>query len=190
MKFGCVLMAAGTASRFGENKLLHPVEGQPMVAHVLSAVPACLFTKAVAVVSTPEVRALTEAAGYETIINEDPGRGQGSTVALGAAAMAGMDAVLFCVGDQPYLTQASVRRLLDAYTPGAICSLAFGGKRGNPVLFPRECVAELAALLPDEAGRTVMMRHENRLRLVEAQSARELFDIDTPGDLAVTPTSS
>lgn len=183
MRYGCVLMAAGTATRFGENKLLYPVGGIPMMARALQAIPSSLFARAVAVVSAPEVRRLANAEGYETIENPAPELGQGVTVSLGARAMDTMDAALFCVADQPYLTKTSVQRLLAAFRPGRIVSLAYGGRRGNPILFPACLLKELAALSPSETGRAVLARHPERLWLVEATGPMELFDVDTKADL-------
>ena len=183
MNIGCVLMAAGTASRFGANKLLHKVDGQSMIARVLDAAPAHLFARAVAVVSDAQVEHIAVEAGYQPIWNPDPARGQGTTIALGAATMDDMDAVMFCVGDQPYLTRDSVRRLISGHDLGSITSLSFQGKRGNPVVFPDFCMPELAALKPEQTGRAVIARHLECIQLVEAQNGRELHDIDTPHDL-------
>lgn len=49
MKLGAVLMASGRARRFGENKLLHPVDGVPMMERAMNALPPELFTKAAVV---------------------------------------------------------------------------------------------------------------------------------------------
>lgn len=186
MNIGCVLMAAGTSSRFGENKLLHEIDGRSLLARVLEAAPASLFARAVAVVSRSDVEAVVRAAGYETVWNPDPAHGQGGSIALGARAMGGMDAAVFCVADQPFLTRESVRRLLAAYAPGRIAALAHNGKRGNPVLFPSECFSALAALRPDQTGRVVLSAHAGSVSLVEVSDPRELFDIDTRDDLRLT----
>lgn len=183
LNIGCVLMAAGQSVRFGENKLLHSIEGSSLIARAVQAAPSCLFARAVAVVSDAEVARVAQEAGYTVVWNHDSIHGQGTTVSLGAAAMEGMDAALFCVGDQPYLRVETVQQLLAAYEPGTICALAYGGKRGNPILFPAVCLSELAALAPEQTGRAVLARHPDLLRMVEAQSARELFDIDTQEDL-------
>lgn len=183
MKIGCVLMAAGTASRFGENKLLYPIEGRPLIQRALDAAPAGLFARAVAVVSSPEVETMVRQAGYESVVNPDPARGQGTSIVLGMQEMNGMDAALLRVADQPYLTQASVERMLAAYRPGDLVALAYGGKRGNPVLFPSDCFDALALLSPAETGRVVLSQYADRLILVEADSARELMDIDTREDV-------
>ena len=50
LKLGCVLMAAGNATRFGENKLLAEFMGRPLIEYALRAIPKDAF-KRVAVVS-------------------------------------------------------------------------------------------------------------------------------------------
>lgn len=183
MNAGCVLMAAGASVRFGENKLLYPLLGRNLVSRAVEAAPAALFSRAVAVVSDEKVAQAVAGSGYRCLYNPDAARGQGTTVALGAAAMVGMDAVLFCVADQPYLTRRSVKALLAAWRPERICALSWAGKRGNPVLFPAECLPALAALSPGQTGKTVVAENPGRLLLVEAADPRELFDIDRKEDL-------
>ena len=39
MKIGCVVMAAGSSVRFGENKLAQLVDGKPIILRVLEAIP-------------------------------------------------------------------------------------------------------------------------------------------------------
>lgn len=183
MKIGCVLMAAGSSSRFGENKLFYPLEGRTLLARALAAAPAHLFARAVAVVSNPMVEAAVRETGYTPIVNPDAPRGQGTTVSLGIRALEGMDAAMFLVADQPYLSRESVERMLAAYRPGMILALSYRGRRGNPVLFPSELFSELASVSPEETGKAVIVRHPERLELIEAGSGRELLDIDAKTDL-------
>ena len=53
-KPGCVVLAAGGASRFGGNKLLATVEGQALIRRALSAVPAEKFSAVAVVTQYPE----------------------------------------------------------------------------------------------------------------------------------------
>lgn len=108
MKLGCVLMAAGAARRFGENKLLAEFAGAPLYERALSAIPAEEFA-GVAVVSHYE--AILRAArlrGFAAVYNPAPEDGVSRTIALGMDALPGMDALLFLVADQPLLRRESV----------------------------------------------------------------------------------
>ena len=89
------------------------------------------------------------------------------------------------MADQPWLTRASVERVIAAFAshPDTIPALSWQGKKGNPCLFPRELFPELSALTGDTGGGAVIKDHRELLRLVEAHSPAELLDVDTPTDL-------
>ena len=120
------------------------------------------------------------------------------------------DACLFVAGDQPLLTEESVRRMLqvwerawkqsqdsakeqgfgeDGHGKYAVCRLGWKQEGGNPILFPASVFDALyslegnrggASLLRDEAARGARMQ----VLVVEAGSQYELMDVDTPEALA------
>ena len=53
MQIACIILAAGKSLRFGENKLLAPVSGAPLLSHTLRAIPTSLFSQILVVVSHP-----------------------------------------------------------------------------------------------------------------------------------------
>ena len=187
MKIGCVLLAAGAGKRFGGGKLLYEVDGEPMIARAMRLYGAFDFSARVCVTRSEatEIQRLSQELGFPVAINPDPERGVGTSVAIATEAILAkepyLDGILYAVADQPYLTRESVERLLETFTahPHDIVSLAFGGRRGNPVVFPAAYYPELCALSEDIGGGAVIKRHPERLLLVEADSASELDDIDT-----------
>ena len=58
-----------------------------------------------------------------------------------------------------------------------------GGRRGNPVLWPRRCFADLAAVEGDKGGRELIARQGDAVVAVEIGAAAST-DIDTPEALA------
>lgn len=187
MKIALVLMASGAGRRFGANKLLQTVDGLPLVRRVMAACPPELFAPALVVSRYPEILSLAEELGYTPIFNSGADEGISATVRLGTAAAqaAGADGALFAVADQPWITRASVERVMAAFSshPDTIPALGWQGKKGNPCLFPREFFPELSALTGDTGGGAVIKAHRDRLRLVEAGNPAELLDVDTPADL-------
>ena len=186
MNVGCVLLAAGAGKRFGGEKLLYEVDGVSLIARALALFAGAPFSARVCVVRTgaERISALANAAGFHAAVNPDADRGVGTSVSAGTLAALerrpDLDGILYAVGDQPYLTRASVTRLLEAFErePDKIVSLSYGGERGNPAVFPRAFFAELAALGEDVGGGAVIRRHPEMLRLVEADAAKELADLD------------
>ena len=151
-KIGCVVMAAGNARRFGENKLAAQLRGRSLILRALEAVPAEKFDKVVVVTQYPEVMRLAGEFHFAAIHNPHPDYGISHTIELGLTALRDCDGVLFQVSD--------------------------GGVRGNPCLFPARFFPELLELREDHGGNTVIRRHEADLLLLEVP-AEELHDVDT-----------
>ena len=181
---GCVVMASGWSRRFpGENKLLLPIGGKPMVRHTLDKL-ARLPLERVTVVSRYEaVRAMAAEYGFQALDN--PLTLQSDTIRLGLREMDDLDGCMLCVADQPYCTGESMEALLRLFRehPDCICRLAYQGEPGNPAVFPRALFGEISALTGDTGARAVIRRHPDRVLFQEAGSALELRDIDCPGDL-------
>ncbi len=176
---GCVVMAAGNAARFGENKLAACYEGKSLIRHALEAVPKELQT--VVVTQYDEVEHMAAEFGFASIHNAHPDFGISHTIKLGTQALRDCDAILYLVSDQPLLRQSSVTRVVDAWRqhPEHIIGAAHNGKRGNPCIFPKKYFEELMQLREDHGGNTVIRAHPEALRTVEI-GKEELTDVDTP----------
>ncbi len=184
-RLGCVVMASGEARRFGSQKLLEPLSGRSVLSRTLDALPADRLD--IVVVSRwPEVRRLCERRRIACAMSQGPL--QSDTVRRGMEALGERAGYLFVQGDQPLLTGGSVDALLDEFIghPHAVVRLAWHGRQGSPVLFPRELAGALSGLTGDVGGGEILRRNPDLaafVRTVEAHAAVELDDIDTPADL-------
>ena len=162
-------MAAGNARRFGRNKLEETVGGVRIIRRALEAVPRGELVRVVVVSQYAEIEALAAEYGFLAVHNGDPGAGLSHTVALGLAALADCDAVLFQVADQPLLRRESVGRLIALWRehPEKIAAVSGGGRRGNPCLFPARFFPELLALTGDCGGSGFIRELEDELLLLE-----------------------
>lgn len=183
---GCVVMAAGNAERFGENKLAAVLGGRTLLERALDAVPTDRLHAVAVVTQYPAAEELARKYGFIPLRNGRPDLGQSRTIRLSIGALReSCRAIMFLVADQPLLRRESVERLIAVWrtNPERIVSASHGGVRGNPCIFPAEFFDELCALSGDVGGSAVIRRHEDRLLLVELDP-RELADVDTPDDLA------
>ena len=180
-KPGCVVLAAGSASRFGGNKLTATVEGQALIRRALSAVPAEQLSAVAVVTQYPEILDLAREFSFTPVRNDAPEAGVSRSIALGLAALGDCPGALFLVADQPLLRRESVEALVALWQrqPDGVAALGHGGVRGNPCLFPARLFPELLALRGDRGGSAVIRRHEDVLTLLEVDP-RELQDADTP----------
>ena len=180
-KLGCLVMAAGNAARFGDNKLAAVFEGKTLIRRALEAVPKELFSEIVVVTQYPEIEQLAEEFGFSSIHNAHPDWGISHTIRLGTEKMYDCDAILYMVSDQPLLERDSVSKVVKTWTGNQafIVGASHNGKRGNPCIFPKDFFDELMELREDHGGNTVIRRYPDRLKLAEIAQP-ELTDIDTP----------
>ena len=182
LSIGCVLMAAGNAKRFGDNKLAAKVDGKTLIERALDAIPVKQFSRVVVVTQYDEIESLARESGFEVIRNKHPDWGISHTISLGTHALQNdCDAICYMVSDQPLLKRESIAGAVDFFRENSdqIVGLAHDGTRGNPCIFPHRFFPELIALREDRGGNTVIRAHEDALRLYEVDK-RELTDVDTP----------
>ena len=120
------------------------------------------------------------------IHNPHPEAGQGSSIAVGVAALAQTtDAVLIALGDQPRLPDGVIPALLEAFRRGdaTIVTPVYRGIQGTPVIFGAEVFPELRALTGDGGARTVVRADPGRVREIPFDLPMP-EDVDTPEDYA------
>ena len=185
LKIGCVLMAAGNAKRFGDNKLNKKLDGISLIDRALSCIPSEKLYKVAVVSQYKEVMDKAEKQGFIGVKNKHPDYGISHTIKLGIDTISDCDAIMFMVSDQPLLQKESVSEMLDFFNSNNnfIVGMSYSGVRGNPCVFPREFYGELKKLSEDHGGNSVIRMHKDRLKLFEAHHPDELSDIDTKEDL-------
>jgi molybdenum cofactor cytidylyltransferase len=182
-----ILLAAGSASRFGGDKLLAPLEdGTLLGVRALINLAACV-DRVVAVVR-PGDQALAGALsdnGAEVTFCTYAALGMGQSLAWAIRATPLAKAWVIALADMPWIQVATTRRIVDALESGsALVATSHQGMRGHPVGFSRRYYGELAALSGDEGAKAIVRAHERELQLIETDDAGVSRDIDTPADLA------
>lgn len=187
---GAAVLAAGHSVRYGKNKLVEPLLGEPVVARAIDCVPAGI--PIVVVSATPEVDTIADARGIECVrpdgFDEDVAATLGQSASVRAAAAfardAGWDACLFLPGDQPLVEYGSVTRMLgvSALRPDVLVRLSWRGRPASPALFPSNFYEALSSVEGDAGGSSVVGEGDACVS-VEASLPWELWDIDTPDDL-------
>jgi len=119
-----VVLAAGVGKRMksGLPKVLHPIGGQPMLLHVLSAVEPA--TDRIVVVASPS----SEAAIAKCVDASSPGtaiavqkeqRGTGDAVKAARGAFVDADDIVVVFGDTPFLSPETIARVRAKLAEGA-----------------------------------------------------------------------
>jgi molybdenum cofactor cytidylyltransferase len=182
-----IVLAAGFARRMGRQKLLLDLRGKPVVRWSVEGVLP--FVGDVVVVTGQDdegVRAALEGLTVRFAVNPRPQAGQGSSIAIGMAALKPWTAaVLVALGDQPRLPEGVIAALVQAreQTGQAIAAPIYRGVQGTPVLFGAEVFGELGGLDGDAGARSVVQARPERVARVAIDAPMPL-DVDTPEDYA------
>jgi molybdenum cofactor cytidylyltransferase len=179
-----VLLAAGSATRFGADKLSVALpDGRPLAIAALE--PLLATTDEVVAVVRAEDRTLPkllQARGAR--ISPCPGAAEGMGVSLAWGVRAAPLAAgwVIALADMPWIRSETIGSVVSALRSGAsVVAPECGGRRGHPVGFASTLYGELIALVGDEGARSLLARHPPSL--VATQDAGILRDVDTPADL-------
>ena len=181
-----ILLAAGSGTRFGGGKLLHPLaDGTPIGIASLRSLRAAL-PEVLAVVrrSDDGLRMLLEAEGVSVLICSDAHLGMARSFVCGIDASRDADGWIIALGDMPFVLPRTIKSVAGhTAQTGRIAIPAYRGERGHPVGFGRRYLDELLKLQGDEGARSVIGRHPRDLEIVDCDDRGILRDIDTPADL-------
>jgi molybdenum cofactor cytidylyltransferase len=197
MKVAAVVLAAGSASRFGGGKVLADLDGRPLLRHVVDAARAAGLGPIVVV--GPPSGALEEVdlGDVRRVVNPQPEGGLSGSVRIGLRALDDDDgaeavesaeaaeAAVILPGDQPRVRPAVIRALID--TAAEVSDAGFvvprysaDGSR-NPVLV-RRAVWRLADELAGDRGfGPLLAAHRELIREVAVDGDNP--DVDTQDDL-------
>jgi molybdenum cofactor cytidylyltransferase len=185
-----LLLAAGSATRFGSDKLRHELPHGVSLAvqaarHLKTAVP-----RIVAVVR-PGADATAQALGAEgceIVVCERAAEGMGASLACAARAAGAADGYLVALADMPFVRPSSIAAVRDALAAGALIAAPyFRARRGHPVGIAGSLRAELERLSGDEGARKILAARENELVKVPVGDPGVVRDIDRPEDLLLAP---
>jgi bifunctional UDP-N-acetylglucosamine pyrophosphorylase / glucosamine-1-phosphate N-acetyltransferase len=151
-----IVLAAGEGTRMRSSlpKVLHPVAGLSLLAHVLSAAPKGTGAS-LAVVVGPDHQAVVDEArrnrpDAETFVQRDRKGTAHAVLAAHEALARGADDLIIAFGDTPLISAATFERLRTALTQGAALAV-LGFRAADPTGYGRLVV---------EGGRLTAIREQ------------------------------
>lgn len=163
-----VVLAAGRASRMGEEKLLLPLGDKAVLRHVVETVDCAGMRETVVVVNPRNrdaITALVSDLAGRVVCNERYQDGIASSIATGTGAVADdSEALVLVQGDQPMITSEMLQALVSVWRQErpAFVAASYDGLTTTPVLFARALYSELRALEGDVGARAVLRRHAGK----------------------------
>jgi molybdenum cofactor cytidylyltransferase len=193
-----IILAAGTSSRMGagRHKLLLPLAGRPVLAHVIEAALASQGRPIIVVLGHQANEVRTQLAAWLAnpaiivVDNPDYAQGMSTSIHVGIQTLISygytksqsvVDSALIILGDQPLITSQIIDALIHAHQTGnkGIVAPLYDGQRGNPVLFHASFFPELLEAGGDEGGRAALQHHRDEVATIDLGSAARWYDVDT-----------
>jgi MoxR-like ATPase/CTP:molybdopterin cytidylyltransferase MocA len=184
-----LVLGAGGSKRLGRPKQLLPYGDGTLLGHVVDVARACPFDQVVVALggAADEVREAVDLEGVDVVVNDDYGEGCSSSI---AAALGDVDlrcdVMVLMLGDQPGVTEETVRALLAGRgdAPLAVCRYEDG--RGHPIAFANSTFGALADLHGDKGVWRLLDHRADEVAEVPIPGAIP-GDVDTEEDyVAVT----
>ena len=180
-----IVLAAGSSTRMGRNKLLLEVDGETLVRRAVRRAgeagldPVILVTGRFREAVEREVADLDCAPTF----NPDHETGIQTSVACGVAAVpADCGAAVVMLPDMPFMTGRMVRTLVDRYaeTDAPLVVSRYGEVNAPPILYGRGLFGEISRMRAG-CGREVVRRHHEGAVHVDWPADR-LRDVDRPDE--------
>jgi molybdenum cofactor cytidylyltransferase len=182
-----VVLAAGSSSRMGRNKLLLAIEGETLVRRATHAALAARLDPVVVVLGHEAQQVGAELAGLPCVPVVNPSHGEGVRTSLQAgvtrAAASPAGALVVILADMPFVTAAMIGTVVDRHraTAAPLVVSRYGDVDAPPILYHRSLYAELLAMTGDRCAKQVVRRHRAEAAVV-AWPELCLRDVDTPED--------
>ena len=188
MNVVAILLAAGSATRFGSDKLLHLLPHDVPIALQAARHLRAVFGDDVLAVVRPDAQALADLLRGEAckvVVCDNAAEGMGASLACAVRAAGAAAGYLVALGDMPFVRASTIAAVRDALIGGApLAAPFFRARRGHPVGIAGEFRAELEALKGDEGAKGLLARHAGKLIKIPVGDPGVIRDIDIPGDLA------
>jgi molybdenum cofactor cytidylyltransferase len=180
-----IVLAAGSSTRFGGQKLVSTVGGMPLIRRTVTWIldSKVRGVRVVLGASSEAVREALRGLRVAFTPNPDHAAGMGKSIAAGVLAVpADCDAVVIALGDQP-AAGSLIDRLMDEFLAGRgpIVVPEFEGVRTPPALFGRACFPALASLKGDTGARGFIAENPALVRVLAMEGSAPP-DIDTRPD--------
>ncbi|USG62827.1 nucleotidyltransferase family protein [Sneathiella marina] len=184
-----LMLAAGQSRRMGaENKLLMPFRSTTLIRHVTEQLIAANLGEVLVVTGFDAERVTNELLDLPVRFchNSDYEMGQMSSVRAGCRVLTGpREGMMVALSDMPFLSAEDYCRLhrrFRAQSAPKILIPDYAGERGNPIIIPREFIADIAKGTMKAGCRKLVRDHPEKTEIFAVDSSAYIADIDTPGD--------
>ena len=148
-----VVLAAGRSRRLGQPKQVLPYRDSTVLGETLRMARRCGFDQLIVTLggAAEEVRREVSLDGVETVVVDDPASGCAASLRMAVERVDPASAgIVLLLGDQPGVTEVTVRRLIEAGAGESIAVCRYDDGVGHPFWLARGVFGELTGLHGDK----------------------------------------
>ena len=179
-----LVLGAGGSRRLGRPKQLLPYGDGTLLGHTVATARACHFDQLVVPIggASDEVAQRVDLSGADVVVNYAYGEGCSSSIAAALETVnQRCELLVLMLGDQPGVTPATVRALIDGRGDAPLAVCRYDDGRGHPLVFHRSVFPQLADLHGDKGVWRLL--DERAGDVVDVPIAGNVpLDVDTPED--------
>lgn len=181
-----ILLAAGSSTRMGSNKLLFTLEGEALIHRAARQALEAGVDPLIVVLGHEAERVREALEGVDCLIalNPEHARGVNRSLKAGMAELPpAASAVIVMLADMPHVSTTMLRAMIARYRTGTapLVISDYGGINAPPMLYDRVLFDELGAMEGEGCGRQVVKRHRPEADVMP-WPAEALADLDVPAD--------
>ena len=156
---GGLVLAAGASTRFGAQKQLAELDGIPLLEHSLRTMRSAPVGRVVVVLGSgaDEIAQRVNLHGADPIVCPRWEEGQSASLACGLAELAGCEAVVVTLGDQPRVSADAIRRVMAGRDGSSAIRATYDGNPGHPVLLEHALFEPLRDVTGDKGARNLLL---------------------------------
>ncbi len=181
-----IVLAAGTSSRLGLNKLLLELEGEPVLRRSVRRASEARLDPVIVVLGfeADSARAALSGLIYKEVLNSEYEKGINSSVRVAIAEVPqDVSAAIVILPDMPLVTSEMLQTLVERYRSSVapVVVSRYGDVNAPPTLHDRSVFQEFFGEEVQGCGRHIVRRHRDKIETVD-WPAEALDDLDLPGD--------
>jgi molybdenum cofactor cytidylyltransferase len=181
-----VVLAAGSSTRMGRNKLLLDLDGEPLVRRAVRAALEAGLGHVLAVLGHEAERVGEALAGLSchTVVNPEHAGGVRLSLQAGIREVPPVAAAAVVIlADMPFVTADMIRAVADRYREGGapLVVSEYGEVNAPPTLYDRALFPELLTMTGEGCGKQVVRHHKHEAAVVRWPEVA-LSDVDVPED--------
>ena len=179
-----VILAAGTSTRFGSDKRVAEIHGEPMILRSISPYLASIERVVVAIRPQDPIATLLS-EDIETVEAEEAHLGMGHSLAAAVNHVGDEPWMLVGLADMPWIQADTIEQLVELLrtSSNSIVRPIFKDTAGHPVGFTQSYFTELGSLKGDMGARELIQRNKEQVQTVSVQDSGILRDVDEPSSL-------